>query len=1024
MNCIYKIGDKEYTLEELQKFLENTESVGEVENKQTSPTNSINNNAISQDPETIGVRSNPAYSQKPYESQDDQIEAFPILSNEEGSVQFGTQLVLTKVENKWKHKFPYLDYEYQLRNKEGVYIGSLKTAENFNFDPKGVLSKEVVEELRNRYKARLAILDNLISTTSGQVLIEVIGKSEGMLLNMNDEKNLSQEEKQHSVDFLIGEDTEAKLVNISSANGKDFTISLNGKEVPLMSSGYHVDIKQVEKTWGVINPSKDGFRSMLLLPTPVRTAKGVFYKLLPTDPTKIFSTTNPKTQFPEFTNTVKTVLNAIKNKNFENVTTIGIVDNKTAVNFLNKFFMDVQLIKRANDNTAVQFGTGANSTVGEKFDIDSQLRDINTVLTYTPEDETITLLNESGEEVKYSYKTISQKLHTTTYNYSTAIEGQPRTYFSNPQVALDLKNPKVNGNVTMGNEPVKTTQTGESQPVTEVSVKKPLKGKGSKKAEINDNGTSKALDIDQINNLIELAKGNNLQSTLELVKSLANELSSDLLEGLSFEASKKRIKEQLQDNLERAEVLSTQEGLEENFNDIDDYEKNIEYNKQVVIDVTKVLENFEKFFENAENLLEDSGFTQKEGTYLEPEFDKEVNDVIPDEDEEQSVDDQGTSDKIHTKTALEYNPFYEMDGKVKAFLNSISKEMASFLNMNASYGAEQLFSEIADLVVVNEVNTTEDFKALVQKQYDKTNAYHLKDFLWKFNRLTIENQNGIVKSFSLTKNRLVGTKGGKVFESNRNDRYLQLKDFLDNRFKELFLNEDESLNTTALEEFRDYIISLVDKKDADFKTNSVDFEEVLNKLGFGITSEQKQQLDKIFITEDYRYGFYSELKKAINQVLSGNRSIEKMSQNIVKELSERQFESIMFSNRGTVIVNKDGNKIYIYSVPNNNAEINKRAGYYKGLLQQNPFSSLSTLAEKLEDGTAKPIYMDGVEDEGFSKLNMVEKLHARATFFFKSVFNGKKNYPFFSSAKSDKVPVDGLEVPKVDYVVESAKDAF
>ena len=81
--------------------------------------------------------------------------------------------------------------------------------------------------------AQITNIDALITSNTGNVVINVTGKDIGILLNLQKNQNLTSEQQEHSVEQLIGNDIEAKLVNIQSKNGKDFKITVDGKESPL-----------------------------------------------------------------------------------------------------------------------------------------------------------------------------------------------------------------------------------------------------------------------------------------------------------------------------------------------------------------------------------------------------------------------------------------------------------------------------------------------------------------------------------------------------------------------------------------------------------------------------------------------------------------------------------------------------------------------------------------------------------------------------------------------------------------------
>ena len=102
MGCVYKFGGVTYnSLEELMSFVNKNNTENTIEKKdESSPSffSKVLKNIFS-----IAVASNPSKnginSQKPYSTQEQQLEAYGILSNEPKSVQLGSVLNLKRF--KW-----------------------------------------------------------------------------------------------------------------------------------------------------------------------------------------------------------------------------------------------------------------------------------------------------------------------------------------------------------------------------------------------------------------------------------------------------------------------------------------------------------------------------------------------------------------------------------------------------------------------------------------------------------------------------------------------------------------------------------------------------------------------------------------------------------------------------------------------------------------------------------------------------------------------------------------------------------
>ena len=1223
MGCVYKFGGVTYnSLEELMSFVNKNNTENTIEKKdESSPSffSKVLKNIFS-----IAVASNPSKnginSQKPYSTQEQQLEAYGILSNEPKSVQLGSVLNLKRFKRGGNNpasktdKYPKKnragaendsDYVYEFYDESGTYIGNLRDVSFFNENNTQLQDGTNLQEYIETYKATIANLDKHFDVNDGvSLLITVDGKSTGQPL---DTKSLGEF---RTISDLIGNDNDAKLVNIT----KEGKITIDGKDYNITECGLDIDVKSVQSFF-TNNPNLS-FASMVLLPTPVKSEKGIYYKAFSTNPTKVNS--GSETAFNALDETTTAIFNACLSQNFTSIEGLGITNTTEAQAYLSQFFKDVELTDAKK--LIIKSGESKGRTVTKGFDI-NRLQTLNLVLKNIPDSVVIKLL-ENGVVKDFNYSDICKKSHTTSLNYSTAVEGKPRTYFSNPRVDVNLNSfgevlPITQGNTTepVNNTPVvekltfniskryedieefkdgheKSYFTGEFKPsgsnqvvklnsegvvlgvfhsivkdnkvvgrefdgsqkmidsikangynkelkalqdrskliyetLGDYSIKRLEKliseqglktvidkiksldggkysngayeldnnfvnyymtklpllkeyiyeledsfdapkeeiqtagttigGKTLQQLELEDrnfntvnspqvttserkplvskksdalgrNGISNALSTEQIQRLLDLSSEDGAVNKLNDVRSLAAEVSSYVLKGKSLEEAIEIVKESLENNFERATQLSDPQMIEENYDILEPQEKVVEFNIQAAESISIILDNFDNYITSVKDLLEDSGITISENaSEASTTEEQETQEETSIEENDIQLEDSGSSEKIHSKSAMEYNPFVMLDSKVKAFLGTVASTTMSRISFINPYGSEKLFIELAELVTKNEINTVQDFVDLVSKN---STPYHIQDFLHKFKNLPTETQNIIVKSFSLEKNRFIVSEKGKVMDSNRASRDLQLGSFLQNIFGSTFIKDGAI--TEKFEDFHSFIKGLWGNGATN--TTIEDVVSLFNHLGFGVSEEQKEGLKNLMFQTLFvgtpAEALIRELQLRLAAIASKPTDVTFQVSEIAKTLNKYGIQNVFFANAGTMIINKDGNKIYTYSVPNMVSEIVKRSAKYIKDLKVNAFSQSSTLLEKLSKGltqntkdTAHIIYMDGVDGKGFSKLTSQEKMQARLDFFTNSKFTGK--YPFFSSAKEAKTLVQGVLTPKVFYTKESgAKEIF
>ena len=520
--------------------------------------------------------------------------------------------------------------------------------------------------------------------------------------------------------------------------------------------------------------------------------------------------------------------------------------------------------------------------------------------------------------------------------------------------------------------------------------------------------------------LESLGKEVSLLEREEIARSLSANIFSIAQNNPNVQEVLKAMKEELMGNIEYYQYFVDNGVEQEDINEGVSPLK--EDNEKIVKYLTYTVNNFDTLSNYAISLLKEKGLKiaknkiVKDEEVKDPEMAEAVN--ADDTQDVEDKDENSTSEK-YNESMFERNPYEVSTAEVRMFFDTIGSGAKSLIGTAQIYGGKKLFMETMRLCADKLMNRDNFVKILRTKGLP-----HFVNLAEAFNNLPSEMKNQVIKAMSITKSAFRNVKD-EVFDSNRYSKELLFKGELVDTIKKLYSeNIDFTVSFTIKgQEAYDKAKAMYSSETERNSKKLVDSESLVTMfgwLGYPIDAETAKKV----IANGRRVTRYDLAKAIVTQLEDG--LTKKQVANIKLDFRLQQIaiggetndslrmHEVLIESDGDSIVSVEGKRLFPYGIHHNTsltiAKLNDpiEGPKMRTQLRQVPFLKYNELL--LRTDKLKVVNMDGADGKIYSNMTTDEKNIAKFKFYKKS---RGKDYPFFSSAKSDKSSVIGLELTKL-----------
>ena len=920
----------------------------------------------------------------------DKVQASNVLDNSENSVQKGTNLFITPTEVLGQKA-------YQFTTEDGRLVGYLHKPEYVRTSRVAV--EKLTDEEREAELARQteelkgmwASLDTHFSATSEPYRTVVTDKTPGTI-------NRTPSDNKVKPEILADERVVVVPVIADSSQPGKNKLNLAGLEIN----------EYLEKLGGILDEQSYAYlvdsegangNHYILVPTAARLGGKIVYNFAFANRTVLSDNPEVKALVQKVVSNYLTGNSSSKDQGFvEDILTKDIE--------FGTFKDGRPKVKIKKDNALVTLDNmGVLDNIG-----------IRLPLSYD-HNESVNIAGQEFVPQQFIGGTLKSNL-----NYST-IKGDVKSYVMNPVISF---------------EPVVLSSSVVPAMEEVVPVKKP---KPPVKKDIYN--SPKDVEENPLLSLDKLSteKGFNIIKKQEIVKAISvllfrfitkkgtDNSVSDVLKGL---------KEDLVDSRDLHEYF-VENGLEQE--DIDNgFLDNMEHNQSVVDNLNYTIENWEVLSDNALNLLKETGYNLKKDTKdlstaeIKPNP-EEISDASIQNDTADTVDStlvdkpEEASSSKYDKMMFEESMYEVSSAFVRTWLNSIGSGKKSVIGGVDSYGGKKLFGELLN-IFKDRVYNEEDFKTIIAKE--GVSKPQFADLAKKFDTLEPHYKVQILNSLDVTKAnfRAVNPKG--VFDSNRNTKEIQLKEMVNQGLQSLFnegVGGQPNTLSTYGQAYMTKLNSLLENTDKNAALADVEVISILGDLGVPVSKEVLARLraDKKAFGKTLLEAIYGSIEAGQKaQTLEEVKMQDKLYYALVgapASTTKMNLQEYIIESDGDSIVTVEGKKVYPFGIHHATSKLwanlkdrVKGSDLIKNLLSV-PFISENTWLKSKTFGQI--IYMDGAAvKEGskaktYANMTTEEKLMAKFEFFTRSTASNG-TYSYWSSAKSDKSVVLGIEAPKIE----------
>ncbi len=520
--------------------------------------------------------------------------------------------------------------------------------------------------------------------------------------------------------------------------------------------------------------------------------------------------------------------------------------------------------------------------------------------------------------------------------------------------------------------------------------------------------------------LESLGKEVGLLEREEIARSLSANIFSIAQNNPDVQEVLKTMKEELMGNIEYYQYF-VDNGVEQE--DIDEGVSPLkEDNEKLVKYLTYTVNNFDTLSNYAISLLKEKGLKiaknkiVKDEEVKDPEMAEAVN--ADDTQDVEDKDENSTSEK-YNESMFERNPYEVSTAEVRMFFDTIGSGAKSLIGTSQIYGGKKLFMETMRLCADKLMNRENFVKILKTKGLP-----HFVNLANAFNNLPSEMKNQVIKAMSITKSAFRNVKD-EVFDSNRYSKELLFKGELVDTIKKLYSeNIDFTVSLTGKgQEAYDKakaMYSSETERNSKKLVDSGSLVEMFGWLGYPIDAETAKKVianGRRVTRYDLAKAIVTQLEEGLTKKQVANIKLDFRLQQIAiggETNDSLRMHEVLIESDGDSIVSVEGKRLFPYGIHHNTsltiAKLNDpiEGPKMRTQLRQVPFLKYNELLSRTDK--LKVVNMDGADGKIYSNMTTDEKNIAKFKFYQKSK---SKDYPFFSSAKSDKSSVIGLELTKL-----------